>query len=53
MYDSERDKEAREREIKRFPRPITKDTQGLLRHVDLLKFYEEATSLRGSFAFLK
>ena len=36
--------EARERERDVYPRPITADTQGLLRHVGLLNFYEEATS---------
>ena len=38
--------EARERERDAYPRPITAVTQGLLRHVGLLKFYEEATSLK-------
>ena len=39
--------EARERERDAYPRPITAATQGLLRQVGLLKFYEEATSLKG------
>ena len=38
---------AREREIIMYPHPIMIDTQLLLREVGLLKFYEEATSLKG------
>ena len=53
MYDGERDWEAIERERDRLPHPITQETRGLLRCVNLLKFYEEATSLRGNFAFLQ
>ena len=36
--------EAREREKYGFPRPITADTQEILKQVGLLKFYEEAIS---------
>ena len=39
--------DARERERDMYPRPITTATQALLREVGLLKFYEEATSLKG------
>ena len=45
--------EARERESDAYPRPITAATQGLLRQVGLLKFYEEATSLKGHGLFLR
>ena len=44
--------EARERERDAHPLPITVATQGLLRQVGLLKFYEEATSLKGHGVFL-
>ena len=43
----------RERERERFSHPITQHTRDLLRHVDLLKFYEEDTSLRGKSTFLQ
>ena len=39
--------EAQERERYLYHHPITKVTQGLLRNVGLLKYYEEATSLKG------
>ena len=39
--------EARERERVMYPRPITTTTKLILREVGLLKFYEEATSLKG------
>ena len=39
--------EARERERDMYPHPITTATQALLRELGLLKFYEEATSLKG------
>ena len=45
--------EARERERDLYPRPITAATQGLLRQVGLLKFYEEATSLKSNSGFLR
>ena len=44
--------EARERERDAYPCPITLTIQGLLRQVGLLKFYEEATSLKGHGVFL-
>ena len=36
-----------------YPRPIIAATQGLLRQVGLLKFYGEATSLKGHDVFLR
>ena len=45
--------EAQERERGAYPHPITTATQGLLRQVGLLKFYEEATSLKGHGVFLR
>ena len=45
--------EAQERERDAYPRPITAATQGLLRKVGLLKFYEEATSLKGHGLFFR
>jgi hypothetical protein len=39
--------EARERERDLYPLPITPMTHALLRDVGLLKYYEEATSLKG------
>ena len=45
--------EAQERERDAYPRPITVATQGILRHGGLLKFYEEATSLKGYGVFLR
>jgi hypothetical protein len=39
--------EARERERDLYPHPITAVTHVLLRDVGLLKYYEEATSLKG------
>ena len=45
--------EARQRERDAYPHPITAATQGLLGQVDLLKFYEDATSLKGHGAFLR
>ena len=36
-----------------YPRFITATTQGFLRQVSLLKFYEEATSLKGHGVFLR
>ena len=45
--------EARERERDVYPRPITTAMQGLLREVGLLKFYEEATSLKSHSLFLR
>ena len=44
---------ARERERDAYPRPTTVATQGLLRQVGLLKFYEEDTSLKGHNFFLR
>ena len=43
-YDMIRQWEVRERERDGFPRPITADTQEILKQVGLLKFYEEAIS---------
>ena len=45
--------EERERERDAYPRPITVDTQGILRQVGLLKFYEEATSLKYHSVYLR
>ena len=45
--------EAWERERDEYPRPIATTTQGLLRKVGLLKFYEEATSLKAHSVFLR
>ena len=45
--------EARERERDAYPRSITADTQGLLRQVGLLKFYEKDTSLKAHSVFLR
>ena len=45
--------EARERERDVYPHPITIATQGIIRQVGLLKFYEEATSLKGHGLFLQ
>ena len=45
--------EARERERDVYPRPITVATQGILRQVGLLKFYEEDTFLKGHSFFLR
>ena len=45
--------EARERERDAYPHPIIAATQGLLRQVGILKFYEEATSLKGHGFFLR
>jgi hypothetical protein len=42
----------RERERDLYPHPITAVTQVLLRNVGLLKYYEEATSLKGHSGFL-
>ena len=44
--------EARERERDFYPRPITIAMRILLRNVGLLKYYEEATSLKGNYSFL-
>ena len=44
--------EARERERDAYPRPITTDTQEILRQVGLLKFYEEVASLKAHSLFL-
>ena len=41
----------RERDV--YPFPITVDTQGLLRQVGLLKFYEEDSSLKAHSVFLR
>ena len=45
--------EAGERERDAYPRPITTDTQGILRQVGLLKLNEEATSLKAHSVFLR
>jgi hypothetical protein len=52
LYNVVRDWEARERERDLYPHPITATTQVLLRNVGLLKYYEEATSLKGQSAKL-
>ena len=53
QYNMVRLWEARERERDAYPHPITAATQGLLREVGLLKFYEEATSLKSHNFFLR
>ena len=45
--------EARERERDAYPRPIIANTQGILRQVGILKFYEEYTSLKAYSVFLR
>ena len=45
--------EAWERERDVYPRPIIAATQGLLRQVGLLNFYEEATYLKGHSLFMR
>jgi hypothetical protein len=47
LYNVVREWEARERERDLYPHPITPTTHALLRDVGLLKYYEEATSLKG------
>jgi hypothetical protein len=47
LYNVVREWEARERERDLYPLPITATTHVLLRSVGLLKYYEEATSLKG------
>jgi hypothetical protein len=47
LYNVVRDWEVRERERDLYPLPITTTTHVLLRNVGLLKYYEEATSLKG------
>ena len=48
QYNFMREQEARERERDLFRHPIQPQTKLLLRNNDLLKFYEEATSLKGN-----
>ena len=52
QYNMVRLWEAQERERDAYPHPITATTQGLLRQVGLLKFYEKATSLKCYGGFL-
>ena len=47
LYNDVQEWEARERDL--YPRPITTRTRVLLRSIGLLKYYEEATSLKGHF----
>jgi hypothetical protein len=47
LYNVVREWEARERERDLYPFPITIEIHVLLRNVGLLKYYEEATSLKG------
>jgi hypothetical protein len=42
-----------DRERERIPHPITPQTHALFRDVGLLKYYEEATSLKGNSSFLQ
>ena len=44
--------EDKERERDLYPLPIISQTRDLLRIVGLLKFYQEATSIKGNFALL-
>ena len=44
--------EARERERLLYPLPITAPTKFVISEVGLLKFYEDATSLKGHSGFL-
>jgi hypothetical protein len=52
LYNVVRDWEVRERERDLYPHPITTTTHVLLRNVGLLKYYEEATSLKGHYGLL-
>jgi hypothetical protein len=52
QYNMVQEWEARERERDLYPRPRIVATRVLLRNVDLLKYYEEATSLKGNSTFL-
>ena len=51
-YNMIRTWQAIERERDLYPLPIIATTRELLRNVGLLKYYEEATSLKGQFVFL-
>ena len=53
QYDMIHQWEARERQRDGYPRPIIADTQEILMQVGLLKFYEEATSLKAHRVFLR
>jgi hypothetical protein len=54
MYNVVREWEVREREMERdlYPQHITTIDHVLLRNVGILKYYEEATSLKGHSGFL-
>jgi hypothetical protein len=52
MYNVVREWEVRERERDLYPRPITATTHVLLKDVCLLKYYKEATSLKGHYGLL-
>jgi hypothetical protein len=52
LYNVVREWEARERERDLYPHPIIAATHVLLRDVGLLKYYEEATSLKGHSSLL-
>jgi hypothetical protein len=52
MYTFVCEWEAQGRETELFILPITPQTHALLRDVDLSKFYEEGTSLKGNSPFL-
>jgi hypothetical protein len=47
-----REWEARERDRDLYPLPVTPATRALLRDVGLIKYYEEAKSLKGHFELL-
>jgi hypothetical protein len=53
QYNMVKEWELVERERDLYPCPITAATWLLLRNVGLLKYYEEATSMKGNFAFLR
>ena len=53
MYNFVHEWKGREKEREGIPCSITQQMEALLRSVDLLKFYEEATSLKGKSAFLQ
>lgn len=52
LYNVVQEWEVRERERDLYPHPITTMTHVLLRSVGLLKYYEEAISLKGHFGLL-
>jgi hypothetical protein len=52
LYNVVQEWEARERERDLYPQPINATAHVLLRNVGLLKYYDEATSLKGHSQFL-